>query len=796
MFSLEEFLKGIAEGANKGYNSLKLGLSFNDFLKYLVSNPNQVLRTSYQYLYDSISYYGTEDIADCGETITKYNLFNDPFNNGNNRIFGSERAISALVNEIRSSAMEEGHERIMMLHGPVGTAKTALVDLLEEALKGYSQTKEGVLFRFNWEFKLDEFLGISNKKKEGIGFLKHESECDQDCGSCSSGGCGSSCGDGSSSCGGNNVVNVPCQLNESPLFLIVDKAQRKSFLEAIAEEHVRIEKKVGRKADRVFIPKKLLEGNLCYNCRQVYDSLMGKYEGDLEKVLGHIKVERFNLDYDQGLVVVSELSRSDAYQKVRIYANQLSQLFPKIDFISMYGKWASSNRGIIHFSDIFKSGESQNPLLDATEKHRVTMNGVKVDIDTAIIATTNAEEFYDVAVKDRYSGALRDRLKRVDVSYLLNVSEEEKIYERDFNRVRDRKHIAPHTIHVAALWAVLTRLSKPILRSPSRLTDEQKEFIKSITPLQKTEIYMGKQNYEFDYIPDERKRLVDDQFKKELRNASNLFIKKGYAMEEGDYGVSPRRIQDVFKMILEGDDCLNPLNVLGLVDKILKENRSFFQHLGREFGIRDLLKDGKFSDDEKSTFAEYYNSYAYIHMVKQYYRDIISREVKFSLLDVPEKEVDDIVVKYVNNVQQLLKQKQAKKHKKVDLDLVGYVEKMCGCEEDGSKARLRVRVITEMAEYDSFNPDAKGRRQYRKAVPRLYRDLESALFDEKKLELDMGQIVRGLEIYGMKPYETYDPKAKVQIEHILSTMKKRYRYCDVCSRAITAYCLKEGLLEK
>src|SRR6266536_2915956 len=51
---------------------------------------------------------------------------------------------------------------------------------------------------------------------------------------------------------------------------------------------------------------------------------------------------------------------------------------------------------------------------------------------------------------------------KLDVPYLTRLSDEIKIYEKDFNQDRVRgKHIAPHTIEIAAMWAVLTRLTQP-----------------------------------------------------------------------------------------------------------------------------------------------------------------------------------------------------------------------------------------------------------------------------------------------------------------------------------------------
>jgi len=58
--------------------------------------------------------------------------------------------------------------------------------------------------------------------------------------------------------------------------------------------------------------------------------------------------------------------------------------------------------------------------------------------------------------------ALRDRTIKIDIPYITKLTEEIRIYEKDFNPTKIKgKHIAPHTLEVAAMWAALTRLEDP-----------------------------------------------------------------------------------------------------------------------------------------------------------------------------------------------------------------------------------------------------------------------------------------------------------------------------------------------
>src|SRR5205814_2182946 len=107
--------------------------------------------------------------------------------------------------------------------------------------------------------------------------------------------------------------------------------------------------------------------------------------------------------------------------------------------------------------------------------------------------------------------AFRDRTSKIDVPYNIRLNDEIKIYMKDFAPATVKgMHIAPHTIEVAAMWAVMTRLAEPKKAG--------------ITTLQKLKLYDGKS------IPG----FTEDSIK-ELKEE---------APREGMQGISPRYIQD------------------------------------------------------------------------------------------------------------------------------------------------------------------------------------------------------------------------------------------------------------
>ena len=85
----------------------------------------------------------------------------------------------------------------------------------------------------------------------------------------------------------------------------------------------------------------------------------------------------------------------------------------------------------------------------------------QTDIDQVIIGHTNEPEYRKLQ-NNELMEAFRDRTVKVDIPYITTLAHEIQIYKKDFNTDRIRgKHIAPHTIEMAAMWATLTRLEMP-----------------------------------------------------------------------------------------------------------------------------------------------------------------------------------------------------------------------------------------------------------------------------------------------------------------------------------------------
>ena len=244
-------------------------------------------------------------------------------------------------------------------------------------------------------------------------------------------------------------------------------------------------------------------------------------------------------------------------------------------------------------------------LLGACQEHKIKPKKFpQTDIDEVIIGHTNEPEYRKLQ-NNEFMEALRDRTVKIDVPYITKLSEEIKIYEKDYNSERIRgKHIAPHTIEMASMWAVLTRLEEPKKAN--------------LTLLQKLKLYDGKT------LPGYTEDCV-----KELRKE---------AVREGMDGISPRYIQDKISNALGDNEltgCVNPFMVLNELESGLRHH--------------SLIK----SDEQRKKFREL------LSVVKHEYEDIVKNEVQRAI-SADEEAIGRLCCNYIDNVKAYTQKERVK----------------------------------------------------------------------------------------------------------------------------------------
>src|ERR1700749_4815338 len=162
--SQRDSLAQIGQEVRDSYTRNKRVMSFDEFFQLFLGRPEQYARNVAQYLKDLFDHFGTEEIKTQRGPFTRWKLFDLPCDGGRDRLVGQEE-VQARVYRVISNFVREGAiNKLILLHGPNGSAKSTFVSCLVRALEHYSTLDEGALYRFNWIFP------SAKLQKSGMGF--------------------------------------------------------------------------------------------------------------------------------------------------------------------------------------------------------------------------------------------------------------------------------------------------------------------------------------------------------------------------------------------------------------------------------------------------------------------------------------------------------------------------------------------------------------------------------------------------------------------------------------------------
>src|SRR5215510_12149801 len=309
------------------YQELNWEGSLEDYLKLIQESP-RVTRNAFQRIYDMILSYGTEEYTEHKKKFTRYRFFRDEEHQGRDAVYGIDQSLNHLVDIFKAAARNYGTERrVILLHGPVGSAKSTIVRLLKKGLEEYSRTSDGAMYTFAW-------TSIGNDVEKEV----------------------------------FTVVNdeLPCPMREDPLHLIPSD-QRSTVIDELM-----------RNSYDPRYPVQV-EGDLCPACRQMFRELTRKYKGDWFKVMEHVRVRRLVLSEKDRIGIgtfqpkdeknqdSTELTGDINYRKIAIYGSDSDARAFNFD-----GEFNVANRGIIEFIEVLKLEVAfLYDLLGASQEHKI-----------------------------------------------------------------------------------------------------------------------------------------------------------------------------------------------------------------------------------------------------------------------------------------------------------------------------------------------------------------------------------------------------------------------------------------
>jgi serine protein kinase len=411
------------------------------------------------------------------------------------------------------------------------------------------------------------------------------------------------------------------------------------------------------------------------------DELGVKIEGDISPVVRHNLLENYDGKFENFEVVESTFSQRGrrgvaSVPPMDANSQDVSVLIGSVDIskldlyaeddpraLSLNGAFNVGNRGIVELVEVFKNEiEFLHTIITATQEKRVPSPGKSdmLHFDGVILAHCNEAE-WNRFQSEHTNEAILDRVVKVNVPYCLELQEEIKIYEKMLKGSNFKCHIAPHTIKVAAMFSIMSRLKE------SNKCDL----------LTKMKIYNGEE-----VVEKGRVKRIDI---KDLRDE---------AQNEGMSGISTRFIAKAIDAALTDSDkdVITPVSVMNSLQKMVKE-----QLVDEEFKSRCLR--------------------LIQHVVREEYLKILETEIAKAFISAYSEQAQSLFDTYLDNAEayntnQKLKDRVTSEERQPDENFMKSIEEqigITGSAKDGFRSDVTAYMFAQMrrgskVDYRSYEP--------------------------------------------------------------------------------------------
>jgi serine protein kinase len=375
-----------------------------------------------------------------------------------------------------------------------------------------------------------------------------------------------------------------CPMNEEPLHL-VPRHLRKEFSKMLGVE---------------------IEGDLCPVCRY---RLKEEFKGKWEDV--PVKTQEFSIRAKRGVGVVPPVDPNNQDTSVLIGGEDISKLDlysegdPRV--LDLTGALNVGNRGMVEFIEVFKNEtEYLHAMITATQEKSIPAPGRHgmIYVDTCIVAHSNEAEWKKFK-SDHTNEAILDRIVTVKVPYNLRLSEEVKIYKKIIRQSQFTADIAPHTIEIASMFAILSRLD------PTNKCDL----------MTKLKLYNGEEVVE----KGKTKRIDVVELREEAKS-------------EGMNGISTRFIMKALDNALSDNVEMNAINPISVREALVQ-----------------MVKEADFADDVKKRYLEFLQD-----TLHKEYLEVLEKEITKAFVYSYQEQAESLFQNYLDHAESYVTKKKFK----------------------------------------------------------------------------------------------------------------------------------------
>ncbi|MDO8515624.1 MAG: hypothetical protein Q7S28_00035 [bacterium] len=372
---------------------------------------------------------------------------------------------------------------------------------------------------------------------------------------------------------------------------------------------------------------------------------------------------------------------------------------------SLSGELEKANRGICEGRELIKADEKFLwVFISVAEEQEIKIQGSSfphLSVDTVVVGHTNLNEFKKFS-SNQANEALHDRIYVVLMPYPLRIQDEVKVYDKLIKEESNfahlaNCHIAPGSLELAALFAILTRLT------------ESKMGVDLLT---KAKYYNGERA--LTEIDDSAKNPVDLRVLIE-EGQSNHDISR----REGMFGVSSRDVLAAIntELVKRADGCLTPLAVVKALREVFEHRMGYApEEIERFKGILNETVMAEYKD-----FVVRKVSQAFLRTYSDLAKELFEKYVREAKFHRSQKR------KFVRGADDIARDTMTGKVKEPDEKFLRSIEEQVPV--NSSEAEI---FRAEILEYMATNPNFSF-----ETYPPLARAVEKKLLSDSRAILSL-----------------------------------------------------------
>jgi predicted Ser/Thr protein kinase len=762
---------------NMSTQEQRTSISFEAFLKDLVTNPKTVTRNIFQVFHDMMKAYvgeGVDEYPDDPESINfaYYDCSKLFVERTDNPFFADRLFANRLVKLVEALKRGTQQNKIYIFKGPPGCGKSTFLNNMLTKFEEYANTEAGFRYETVWRFDRNTFGQFKDYEAHPI--LKQLSGLleNPDTNLANSGG-----GKGllNSSTNADELLNdsqtpylsedfveIPCPSHDNPLLMIPKHYRREFFDDLFKNDKFKWQLSTEKEYEWVF------RDQPCTICSSLYEALLSRLKSP-QRVFEmlYARPYRFSRRLGEG---ISVFNPGDHPMKQNVLSNTMLQrrinnLLRDSNLVKyIFSQYAKTNNGIYALMDI-KSHNTERLI----ELHNIISEGVhKVEdieenVNSLLLAVMNPEDEKNIQGFQSFL----DRVEYIKIPYVMDLSTEVEIYRNIFGRHIDERFL-PRVLHNFARVIIATRLNAKSetmlewIKDPARY----RLFCDENLQLLKMEIYTG-------YIPTwlmqkDRKRLTAKRRRKIIAESET----------EGEKGISGRDSINIFNRFYstyaKEDKLINMSDLCNFFTKARK-------------GIRDLIPGG-FLD---SLLRMY--DYTILQEVKEslyyYNQEQIAREIQNYLFAINFEigsvetctytgEKLEITEEFLEGIESKLLGPKADRNQRKTF-------------RDETQKEYTSKTLTQEIMVEGM--PIEETKIYHSMHDRYVHNLKEKVLDPF---LKNENFRRAIKDYDAEDFKTYDKRIRDDVTYLIKNLCEKCKYTEQGAKEICIYVIDNDLAKK